>query len=299
MNTISPAAAAAREGARATTGQFGEQHRDPAPEGLVDTFVPGNPEYEAVQSVIRSQGHNSEDALDAALAEGQIGVDDALGMLRETYRKGRGLDAASSEEDHAVNDAIRALYESEEDFDESLALNEAGVDPLIGMMRETYTAGQRDAGAGAGAGAAAGEEPHPADLTTHIGVIHAKAAARQAVYEADQASVRLVAEDITSKFPNAAYLLMRTRGSDGFVAEEITDAVGRHVARPDADNGYLVANDRTEHEFNGELLYETLVDLPQEPPRGLDDQYLPEYNWFGRSTSYGRFRIDLRTALGK
>jgi hypothetical protein len=295
MNTISPAAAAAREGARATTGQFGEHHRDPAPDGLVDTFVPGNPEYEAVQSVIRSQGHNSEDALDEALAEGQIGVDDALGMLRKTYRNGRGLDGHSPEEDHAVNDTIRSLYESEEDFDESLALNEAGVDPLIGMMREAYTAGQRDAGAGV----AAAEEPRTADLTSHVGVIHAKAAARQAVYEADQASVRLVAEDITSKFPNAAYLLMRTRGSDGFVAEEITDAVGRHVARPDADNARLIANDRTEHDFNGELLWETLVDLPQEPPRGLDDQYLPEYNWFAQSTSHGRFRIDLRTALGK
>jgi hypothetical protein len=295
MNTISPAAAAAREGARATTGQFGEQRRDPAPEGLVDTFVPGAAEYEAVQDAIRSHGYETEGALDDGLANQEVGVDQAIGMLRETYRNGRGLDGHSPEEDHAVNDTIRSLYESEEDFDESLALNEAGVDPLIGMMRETYTAGQRDAGAGV----AATEEPRTADLTSHVGVIHAKAAARQAVYEADQASVRLVAEDITSKFPNAAYLLMRTRGSDGFVAEEITDAVGRHVARPDADNARLIANDRTEHDFNGELLWETLVDLPQEPPRGLDDQYLPEYNWFAQSTSHGRFRIDLRTALGK
>jgi hypothetical protein len=295
MTNITPATASARENARAASGQFGEQRRDPAPDGLVDTFVPGAPEYEAVQGAIRSNGYETEDALDDGLANQEVGVDQAIDMMRETYRNGRGLDGHSPEEDHAVNDTIRALYESEEDFDESLALNEAGADPLIGMMRETYTAGQRDAGAGV----AAAEEPRPADLTTHIGVIHAKAAARQAVYDADQASVRLVAEEVTALFPDAAYLLMRKRGSNGFIAEDITNSVGRHVARPDTDSSCLIANDRTEHDFNGELLWETLVDLPQEPPRGYDDRYLPQYNWFAESTSDGRYRIDLRTALGE
>ncbi|MGW8431590.1 hypothetical protein ACWGJ9_10905 [Curtobacterium citreum] len=293
MNTINSAAAAAREGARASTGQFGEQHRDPAPDGLIDSFVPGNPEYEAVFTTIQSQGHDDDDALDAALADNQVGVDEVVGMLRATFRKGSGTDAGSPEEDNAVNDAVRALFDDEDDLDGALADNNVGVDAVIGMMRETYEAGQHNATSAPTAAA-----PAPVDLTTHLGVIHAKAAARQAVYEADQAGVRLVAEDITSKFPDAAELLMRTRG-DGFYAVKVVDKDGRHVARPDADGQYLIGNDGNEHEFEGELLYETLVDLPTRPPKDEVGHYIPEYAWFSEDAHAAYFSIDLRTALGK
>lgn len=292
MNTINPAAAAAREGARASTGQFGEQHRDPAPDGLIDSFVPGNPEYEAVFTTIRSQGHDDDDALDAALADNQVGVDEVVGMLRATFRKGSGTDAGSPEEDNAVNDAVRALFDDEDDLDGALADNNVGVDAVIGMMRETYEAGQHNATSAPTAAA-----PAPVDLTTHLGVIHAKAAARQAMYEADQAGVRLVAEDITSKFPDAAHLLMRQRGT-GFYAVSVVDENGLHVAHPDADGEVLVGNDGTEHEFESELLYETLIDLPQNPPvDGVG--IIPEYAWFSEDKAAAYHRIDLRTALGK
>lgn len=291
MNAINPAAAAAREAARGTAGKFGEQHRDPAPEGLVDTFVPGNPEWDAVQSVIQSQDYADEDALDAGLADGEVGVDEAIGMLRETYRKGSGADEHTAAEDRAVSNAIGALFDGEDDLDGALAAHDVGVDAIIGMMRETYNAGQRNA-----VTTQAPEAPATVNLTTHLGVIHAKAAARQAVYEADQAGVRLVAEDITSLFPDAAYLLMRKRGS-GFFAVSVVDENGLHVAHPDADGEVLVGNDGTEHEFESELLHETLIDLPQDPPvDGVG--FIPEYAWFSEDKDAAYHRIDLRTALG-
>lgn len=132
MTTIAPAAAAARENARTTGGQFGEQHRDDAPAGVL-TVGPLTEEqrrtygdlYTTLETAERAMAGGSNDVEYDALSDTADSIKHHLTVMEEAGEQDsswyaslldtgvdidEALDAESNDAEHeALVDAAHTL----------------------------------------------------------------------------------------------------------------------------------------------------------------------------------------------
>jgi len=114
-----------------------------------------------------------------------------------------------------------------------------------------------------------------------------KSRAAQASRDADRLGARLVAEEIKSRVPHAAYLLMDESdqsNTTGFWATKILDENKKPIG--DIDNDYIIDDAGNEFEIEG-IVWEVLTDLPHDAPVVYDQatgkqNYSSEYGWFSK-----------------